>query len=477
MIGKEIGRYVIGEKIASGGMANVHIGRIRGAAGFVRSVAIKSLHPALTKDADTVATLIDEAHVASNIRHPKVVPILDVLTESGELFLVMEYVHGESLAQLIKEVGARRGLVPIEIAVGIVVDFLEGLHAAHEATDQEGKALEIVHRDVAPKNIMVGVDGVSRVVDFGIAKASVRAQTTQEGQLKGTLGYMSPEQLKSQEVDRRADVFASGVVLWELLTGKRLFQADNPGEIVGRILLAEIPLPSKARPDIPPAIDDIVMTALMRDPTQRYATAEAFAEALTSAVSPATSRAIGAWVDDVARETLASRAQLLRATPSPDQRANAHAEEPTGPTSVSVDKAATILESMPPASGSDRATKSPKLARSIGIVVALALVTLFVWFGWIQRESGTSSRAPQTATPADAPMPAATMGPSDSPPALGASVPIIEAAPSVMAPTRPAVPWKEGPFHPRPAQSEKKSDCDPPYVMRGGIKQFKPACL
>ncbi|NUO50009.1 MAG: serine/threonine protein kinase, partial [Polyangiaceae bacterium] len=239
-------------------MASVYLGRLRGAAGFVRTVAIKCLHPALTRDPETVAMLIDEAHIASRIRAPNVVPILDVTSEDGELFLVMEYVHGESLGKLLHEVRARGEAVPPSIASGIVSGLLSGLHAAHEARGDDGTPLDIVHRDVSPQNVMVGVDGVSRVVDFGIAKAATRAQTTQEGQIKGKLGYMAPEQLRAQPVDRRTDVFAAAIVLAEMLSGKRLFDGDDAGAIVGRILLGKVPAPSSLRDGISPEVVSVV---------------------------------------------------------------------------------------------------------------------------------------------------------------------------------------------------------------------------
>ena len=206
---RTVGRYGLFDPIAAGGMASVYLGRLKGAAGFERTVAIKCLHPGLTRDAETVSMLLDEAHIASRIRAPNVVPILDVISEDGEIFLVMEYVHGESLAKLVREAARRAEAIEPAIAVGITVDFLRGLHAAHEARADDGSPLGIVHRDVSPQNVMVGADGVSRIVDFGIAKAATRAQTTQEGQIKGKLGYMAPEQLRSEPVDGRTDSFAA----------------------------------------------------------------------------------------------------------------------------------------------------------------------------------------------------------------------------------------------------------------------------
>lgn len=479
MIGTEVGRYLVGAKIASGGMANVHLGRLRGAAGFVRAVAIKSLHPALTKDPEIVATLIDEAHVASSIRHPNVVPILDVLSVDGDLFLIMEYVHGDSLAQLVKETKRRKETIPPKIAVGVAIGFLHGLHAAHEAKDENGVPLEIVHRDVSPKNVMVGVDGVSRVVDFGIAKAAVRAQTTQEGQLKGTLGYMSPEQLRGQSVDRRADVFAAGVVVWELLTGARLFQANDAGEIVGRILLAEIPAPSTVAPSLPSALDEVVENALARDPNARFATAEAFADALERALAPASTREIGEWVETVARESLAQRSELLRAVPATGEpKHEAHREEPTAPTSVSVEKpAAIIVDAIPAVIEPPRRSRT----RAIVFVALLSLTVVGVSYGLSRSEAPASgpvsSPAPSASPSVSTPSPRPTS--EVSAPIEATATPGTAAVKSTGATAHEGAraPWTAPVPRDPPTPAKTAKSCDPPYVMKGGIKQFKPECL
>ena len=211
---RTIGRYRIFDEIASGGMGTVHYGRMSGAAGFARTVAIKRLHPQFSKSPEFVEGLIDEARVAARIRHPNVVATLDVLAEEGEMLLVMEYVEGVTLSHLMRELGRDDVKIPVPVAVGIMTGALYGLHAAHEAVGEDGVPLEVVHRDVSPQNIIVGVDGVARVVDFGVAKAVGRLQTTTDGRIKGKIAYMPPEQLRGRPVDRRADVYAPrGVVL------------------------------------------------------------------------------------------------------------------------------------------------------------------------------------------------------------------------------------------------------------------------
>ena len=231
-----VGRYEILGEIASGGMATVHYGRLVGPVGFSRLVAIKELHPHFAKDPEFASMLVDEARLAAHIRHPNVVPTLDVVVSAGALLLVMEYVAGASLADLGRASRKAREPIPPSIAVAVVAGVLYGLHAAHEALNERSEPLSIVHRDVSPQNIVVGSDGVPRVLDFGVAKAASRLVTTRDGKVKGKLAYMSPEQLMNGEVDRRADVYAAAVVLWEALVGARHFEADSSGGVVAKVL-------------------------------------------------------------------------------------------------------------------------------------------------------------------------------------------------------------------------------------------------
>jgi serine/threonine protein kinase len=302
-----VGRYAIYSKIASGGMASVHFGRLLGAAGFSRTVAIKRLHPHLSEDPDFLSTMIDEARVAARVHHPNVVPTLDVVAEGSELLVVMEYVRGESLSRLLRSETARLQRVPLPIASAIAVGTLHGLHAAHEATSDHGEPLGIVHRDVSPQNILVGVDGVARVIDFGVAKATGRLQTTRPGVLKGKMAYMAPEQLSSGEISRRVDVYAMGVVLWELLTGKRLFAGESDEQLVVRILVGAKEPPSRRAPEVPADLDAIVMRALSKSPEDRFGSAREMADALMRIVTPAFPPTVGEWVEVLARDALSRR--------------------------------------------------------------------------------------------------------------------------------------------------------------------------
>jgi serine/threonine-protein kinase len=224
-----VGRYVIFDEIASGGMAMVHLGRLRGSAGFARTVAIKRLHAQFARDPEFVSMFTDEARLASRIRHPNVVQIYDVESQDGELYLVLEYVSGVSLTTLVGPSAENAGPLPPAIAVALAVGVLDGLHAAHEARDGSGRPLQIVHRDVSPHNVIVGADGLPHLLDFGVAKALGRSYVTRDGELKGKVPYMSPEQLRGEAVTRAADVFSASATLWEMLTGRRLFDDRRKG--------------------------------------------------------------------------------------------------------------------------------------------------------------------------------------------------------------------------------------------------------
>ncbi|HSO35529.1 MAG TPA: serine/threonine-protein kinase [Labilithrix sp.] len=306
-----LGRYALYGEIAAGGMATVHLARLLGPVGFSRTVAIKRLHPHLAKDPDFVAMFLEEARLAARVRHPNVVATLDVVSDDGELFLVMEYVAGESLSRLVRKAREAGERVPPRYAVGIISGALEGLHSAHEAKSEKGQMLGLVHRDVSPQNIHVGTDGVPRLLDFGIAKATNRVQETRTDQIKGKVAYMSPEQLAKGAIDRRADVYSAAVVLWETLTGQRLFKADDVPSLVYAIINEEIVPPSTVVPDLPPGLDAVVMKGLERDADKRWSSAREMAAALEEVLAPAPAREIGHWMHSVAGEALDWRQDLV----------------------------------------------------------------------------------------------------------------------------------------------------------------------
>ncbi len=299
-----VGRYVLGAPIASGGMATVHLGR---PLCLPRVVAIKRLAPHLAADVTFVRMFLDEVQLLCRIRHKNVVAPIEHFQEDGESFIVMEYVEGLSLAQLSSP---EEGPLDAHLSSKIMSGVLTGLHAAHEAFDSSGQPLNMVHRDVSPQNILLGTDGESRIADFGIAKAAWRAHVTEYGQRKGKPGYMAPEQWALSVVDRRSDVYAVGVVLWELLTGTRLFP-DPPTGHGSDIARCEVAPPSTLNKGIPLRLEQVVMRALCIHPDERFPDAEAMAEALRAAATPARDVDLGAWVATRGRRELARRAELI----------------------------------------------------------------------------------------------------------------------------------------------------------------------
>ena len=267
--GSALGGYRIIARLRAGAMGVLYLARRDGAAEFSRPVAIKVIHDHLAQNSRFCRMFIDEAKLSARIDHPNVVRVEEFGKADGRFYLVMEYVHGVSLAQVIGVLQAA-GRMPIEHAVAIAIAVAGGLHGAHEATDDDGAPLAIVHRDVSPHNVLVSYTGAVRVIDFGIAKARQVGGQTRTGSLRGKLAYMPPEQARSaRTVDRRADLYGLGLVLWEMLTFRRVFDADTDIAILNQIKNPMIVPPSALAPDVPRALDDIVMRTLAKDPGGR----------------------------------------------------------------------------------------------------------------------------------------------------------------------------------------------------------------
>jgi eukaryotic-like serine/threonine-protein kinase len=281
------GRYEIIRVIASGGMAQVCLGRALGAGGFERLVAIKAMHAHLAAEPDFVDMFLDEARLAARIRHPNVVATLDVQQDEAGLFLVMEYVEGPALQSVLRQQRRARRKLPLDLTLRIFLDALAGLHAAHELTGADGEPLNLVHRDISPHNILVGVDGVARLTDFGVAHAESRLSTTRGAEVKGKFPYMAQEQIQRAPIDRRTDIYAAGAVFWEMLAGERLVRGDNDGQLLTQILKAERRSVQALNPAVPEEIEAVCQRALQREPDDRHATAAAFGAALEAAAKAA----------------------------------------------------------------------------------------------------------------------------------------------------------------------------------------------
>jgi serine/threonine protein kinase len=306
-----LGRYRLYGEIASGGMATVYFARQIGAGGFSKTVAIKKMHPHYAKEAEFVKMFLDEARITARVQHPNVVSILDVVATNQELFIVMEYVHGETLSRYWQLCAEQNHSAPIAIACAIIGNVLHGLHAAHVAKSYTGIPLNIVHRDVSPQNILVGVDGWARVNDFGIAKAVGRMQTTREGQLKGKLCYMAPEQFNNQPATAQTDLYSVGVVFWELLTGQPLISGESEAEIIMNLINETIEPPSRYNSRVPPSLDAIVMKALARNPHHRFAHAREMALAIESTQQIALPTDVGAWAESLAPSAFQNRNKMV----------------------------------------------------------------------------------------------------------------------------------------------------------------------
>jgi serine/threonine-protein kinase len=517
-----LGRYALRGELARGGMATVHLGRLMGPAGFARTVAIKRLHPHLASDPAFVTMLLDEARLAARVQHPNVAATLDVVAKDGELFVVMEYLHGESLSQLLRTAHDRDERVPIPVASAILIGTLTGLHAAHEARGDGGEPLGLVHRDVSPHNIMVRREGTAVVVDFGIAKAAGRFHTTEEGKVKGKLPYMAPEQVRGQALSRSVDIYAAAAVLWETLTGARLIVGSNEGEVLEKLLFSTLSPPSTMVNGIPPALDEVVMKGLARDPAERWKTAREMALALEEAMPPATALRTAAWLEALAGDALTLREARLSAIESEREDLPASLTAILGElkpskasddTSAGGSKGATNIASsvsaelatmpdsietisqvrVPPAVASKPAPfesnardRSPRLAANARILgtVALVVVMAVVLLSRTRAPSRSSSdRTTATALDsASAPALASDNAARGEPaPSIASGAPPLAASTMASAsasPARSSTPDVHIPTRGKPLSIPHKDPCVPPYYLdANGKRIYKRECL
>ena len=479
-----VGRYELHGELASGGMATVYLGRSIGSAGFAKSVAIKRLHEQFARDPDFVSMLLEEARLSERIRHANVVAVLDVVAAEHELLLVMEYVHGETLARLLRACAEAGETCPRPIAASIAHGVLLGLHAAHTSIDAAGHPLCIIHRDVSPRNIIVGADGVARLLDFGIAKANGSASGTREGQVKGKVPYMAPEVLHLAPASVQSDTYAVAVTLWESLCARRLFRADTEIGVWSQVLAGNVPLPSSIIGHIGP-LEDVIMRGLARAATDRYPSALAMAQALEASMRLASPTEIAAWVRGRAAASLAERAASVQRIESSQPRASAELTPPLArQDSLSAPATSTgtaVSADNVPAARSGK----PWAMRAVVAVLAIALIGLVVLRSLDARRARAAPPPPPVAVAAPAASPAVTPtdpvlpAPSASMSASAASAaPPTSADPPVVRGrrARPASPGTTpaAPAAPRPSQDP----CDPPFsVDAAGRKHFKLNCV
>lgn len=271
--GTRMGRYSLIRRLAVGGMAELYIARQVGIEGFEKIVALKRVLPHLAEDAKFVQMFLAEARIAATLDHPNIVHVTDIGEEDGEYFFAMEYVHGANLLEVLRRNDVQP--LPRACALTIVSGVAAALHHAHEQLGPDGRPLGLVHRDVSPSNVMLSYTGAVKLTDFGIVRAAARTSITQEGQTKGKAGYMSPEQCRGDRIDRRSDVFALGILLYEATLGVRAFYAPNDFAIMGRTARADYVAPKEIDPAYPPGLARIVARAMAKEPADRYPTAEA----------------------------------------------------------------------------------------------------------------------------------------------------------------------------------------------------------
>jgi eukaryotic-like serine/threonine-protein kinase len=482
---ESFGPYMLYAPIARGGMATVHAARLVGAEGFSRLVAAKRLHPELAEDPDFVAMLLDEARIASKIHHPNVVPVLDVVVSGSELVIVQDYVHGVALHTLMKVATLRDAPFPVSVMVAIVGGVLAGLQAAHEATDEMGVHLGIVHRDVSPQNVMLTVEGVPRLLDFGIAKARNRIQLTRPGLLKGKLGYMAPEQLRMEPITRRVDLYAMGVLLWELLVNRRLYTRDNEATFVKTVLAGQVESVSAAlEPPTSPAeeqrrrellaLEPIVSRAMARAPEDRYDSAAEMLDAMLRVCPAATSVEVARWVQTLGTEDIDRRQRMLAANEeswrSSSKMTFASSTQPSSLRNVLVPATADAVPAIslaperpiapPPARRVPRGVHLLPIHLLPAVVVGAALAAVLL-------ELVHAPSAP-TGSAAGGASSAVTIAPvAAAPPPPHAMRPSHAATPATPSPSPASAP---------PADSASV-DCNPPFYFYGSRKVFKAGCL
>jgi serine/threonine protein kinase len=491
-----VGRYEILRPLAVGGMARLHLARFRSIEGFEKLAVIKRLRHEHADNGELVEMFLSEARLLANMQHPNIVHVYDVGSEAGAYYYAMEYLEGQDLRRVLRKV---QGQLPLDQALIVVTSALAGLHYVHERRGGDGTPLGIVHRDVSPANIFVTYDGTPKILDLGVAKVD-STHRTRAGVLKGKVRYMAPEQVAGKKIDRRCDVFAAGIVLWELTLGRRLFDGTDV-EVILQIANDPIPPPSAFSSDYPTDLERIVMRALERDPDARYQTAREMQQELESFAREAKLTLSASGLEAFMSQTFEDEIRLAEAQKS-DSPPSAVVPGPRLRESVS--QSGIVPGSR---SGEEGATKPLPEPRRGGarwlLLGAAGLASIAVGIGgarWLAARrasqvtpsqaaglptpavSEASSAAPPAATPTSDPTADVSATPSD-PPKWHAVVPprIAWPRPRPAAPAPPprAVPSDGEGRPPASAPPPRVTpNCNPPYTVdTNGIEHFKPGCL
>lgn len=423
-------------------MATVHLARLKGAGQFSKTVAIKRMDERIAQDRDFVGMFLDEATLVARVRHPNVVSTLDLIQEGDELLIVMEYVEGVTLKHLMRIADDAGERIPPEISVSLVAGALRGLHAAHVATADDGTPLGIVHRDVSPDNIIVGRDGYPRVIDFGVAKALDRSSTTNEGELKGKIAYMAPEQVAGDEITHRADVFMASIVLWELLTGRRLFKGKSAPEVIYRLVSHDTPLASELDPTLPSGLVDVVARGLSRNPADRWPTALEMADALEAACPRVSPTEVSSWVNRLA----AARLEELRALRSEMESAPRSSESAID--SKEVTQVALTTDAR-------ESTTARNLMIVIGLIVVVSGFGVYIAFDGGDAAPAAPSTPSGTPPAESAALPSESVAATVSPAPVASSADTVHVAPSASSAKPVARPPQRPVVYPRPSPKPK----------------------
>ncbi|MFL5311942.1 MAG: serine/threonine protein kinase [Myxococcales bacterium] len=368
------GRYELLKRLAGGGMGEVYLARQRGLGGFQKLLVIKTLLPHLCEDEEFIAMFTDEARLSAQLIHPNIGQVFEFDEIGGTYYIAMEYLRGEDLRRLFRACHEQGRPRPVPLICRIVADAAAGLAFAHSLRDAGGRPYGIVHRDISPQNILVTLDGGVKIIDFGIAKAAGRAQHTRTGALKGKCSYMSPEQASGEPVDARADIFALGIVLHELLTGRRLFKAEDDVQTLARVRECRVPAPSEIDPGIDPGLDPIVLKALEREPARRYASAQELRLALEDWLIEGRRSASSAHLAEFLKVIYADRLEREAGEATAELPTPATRRTPTGSARASGTGSPVRTGSAPHPAGRRGATVVAAIAAA---VIAVALVAFF----------------------------------------------------------------------------------------------------
>jgi serine/threonine protein kinase len=403
---RKLGPYRLCRRVASGGMASVYLAFREGSHGFEKMVAVKRIHPHLAQEREFVEMFLDEARLASRINHPYVCNVTDFGQADNGPYLAMEYVVGEPISRVLAQVRRRRDLLTqsrfARIVARLIANLCEGLHAAHEISDDQGRPLGLVHRDITPQNMFVAFDGSVRLLDFGVARAESCVHETRPGIVKGKLAYVAPEVFRREPIDRRSDLWSMGVVMWELLTGRNLFKRDSDVATISAVGEDPIPRPSTINDRVPLELDEVVANALQRNPDERYHTAREMSRDLEFCLGgwsdPVPAADVAEWLMDMFPGSYARHQQLISSARQSDGRVR------QTPRSEDLDLSALVMS----LGSTDRARElealatppptrlAPSWARAALGAAVLAVVGLSLWLG---ARTTPPPAAPRAASP------------------------------------------------------------------------------